>query len=241
VQARGRRAIALLALALGISALAIIATRPAVASSVATTVTHIQAHLGPGLAMTGIYLEETGIPMPVPSEINIGYLGKRVGGNPVGLIAAWLGLTALVVLGATNLFAASRRWGPRLAAGRIGAILHLTPERMQRAQRWFRRWGPLAIVISRYVPGLRWAMAVACGTLGVSYPTFWLSTAIAASVWVGGLLVLGVTIGGSVGDVIAQHPWVILLLPLPASVVIVTAALRTAFVRKSVSDSVVSS
>jgi membrane protein DedA with SNARE-associated domain len=84
-------------------------------------------------------------------------------------------------------------------------------------------------------------MAVACGTLGVSYPTFWLSTAIAASVWVGGLLALGVTIGGSVGDVIAQHPWVILLLPLPASVVIVTAALRTAFVRKSVSDSVVSS
>jgi membrane protein DedA with SNARE-associated domain len=188
--------------------------------------------------MTGIYLEETGIPMPVPSEINIGYLGQRVGGNPVGLAAAWLGLTALVVLGATNLFAASRRWGPGLAAGRLGAILHLTPERMRRAQRWFERWGPLAIVISRYVPGLRWAMAVACGTLGVGYPTFWVSTAIAASVWVGGLLVLGLTVGRSVGDVIANHPWVILLLPLPASVVIVTAALRGALAREPAGQSV---
>jgi len=234
-QGRRRRAITLLALALGVTALAVIATRPTVATSVATTATRVQAQLGPRLALTGIYLEETGIPMPVRSEINIGYLGRRARGNPVGLITAWLGLTALVVLGATNLFAASRRWGPRLAAGRLGAILHLTPDRMQRAQRWFRRWGPLAIVISRYIPGLRWAMAVACGTLGVSYPTFWLSTAIAASVWVGGLLVLGVTIGGSVGDVIAQHPWVILLLPLPASAVIASAALRTVFVRRSVS------
>jgi membrane protein DedA with SNARE-associated domain len=109
---------------------------------------------------------------------------------------------------------------------------------MRRAQRWFERWGPLAIVISRYVPGLRWAMAVACGTLGVGYPTFWVSTAIAASVWVGGLLVLGLTVGRSVGDVIANHPWVILLLPLPASVVIVTAALRGALAREPAGQSV---
>ena len=224
-----RRAVAVVTLALAAVAVAIVATRPAVASGIAATAARVQTHLGPELAMVGIYLEESGVPMPVPSEISIGYLGQRVGGNPLGLVAAWLGLTALVVLGATNLFAASRRWGPRLAAGRVGVILHLTPDRLQRAQRWFRRWGPLAIVIARYVPGLRWAMAVACGTLGVGYPTFWISTAIAASVWVGGLLVLGVTVGGSVGQIIAQHPWVLLLLPVPASVVIATAVVRGAF------------
>src|SRR5207253_11082079 len=101
----------------------------------------------------------------VHAAINTGHGGRRAGGNHVGRITAWLGLTALVALGATNLFAASRRCGPRLAADRLRAILHLTPDRMQRAQRWFRRWGPLAIVISRYIPGLRWEMAVACGPL----------------------------------------------------------------------------
>ena len=232
-----RTAVVVVTLALAAVAVAFVATRPAVASGIAATAARVQTHLGPELAMAGIYLEETGVPMPVPSEISIGYLGQRVGGNVLGLVGAWIGLTALVVLGATNLFAASRRWGPRLAAGRVGAMLHLTPDRLRRAQRWFRRWGPLAIIISRYVPGLRWAMAVACGTLGVGYPTFWVSTAIAASVWVGGLLVLGVTVGGSVGQIIAQHPWVILLLPLPASVVIATAALRGAFIDRKLSDS----
>ena len=80
-QGRRRRAITLLALALGVTALAVIATRPTVATSVAMTATRVQAQLGPGLAMTGIYLEETGIPMPVPSEINIGCRDCAIGEN----------------------------------------------------------------------------------------------------------------------------------------------------------------
>jgi membrane protein DedA with SNARE-associated domain len=183
--------------------------------------------VGPALAVAGIYLEETGVPMPVPSEVSLGYLGHHLAGNPPALIAAWLGLTALVVAGATNLFAASRRWGPGLAAGRLGMILHLTPRRLQTAQRWVRRWGPLAIVVSRYVPGLRWAMAVSCGTLGVSYRTFWISSGISALIWTGGLLALGLTIGDAVARVVAEHLWVVLLLPLPAVTVIATWLIRT--------------
>jgi membrane protein DedA with SNARE-associated domain len=86
----------------------------------------------------------------------------------------------------------------------------------------------LAIIVSRYVPGLRWAMAVACGTLGVEYRTFWLSSAISASIWVGGLLLLGVTAGQAVGAVMAAHPWLLLLLPVPAVSVIVSQLIRMA-------------
>lgn len=193
------------------------------AAGVATTL-----RIGPALATAGIYLEESGIPMPVPSEVSLGYLGHLLAGNPAAVIAAWLGLTLLVVAGATNLFAASRRWGPGLATGRLGTMLHLTPHRLQTAQRWFRRWGPLALVVSRFVPGLRWAMAMACGTLGVSYRAFWLSSAISASIWTGGLLVLGLTVGDAAGRIIAGHPWVILLFPLPAITVLATWAVRSA-------------
>lgn len=168
------------------------------------------------LMLAGIYLEESGVPMPVPSEVSITYLAHRLQSNPVALVATWLGLTALIVLGSTNLFAASRRFGPRLIKGRAGRILHMTPDRLRRAQRWFRRWGPLAIVVARFVPGLRWAMAVACGTLGVSYRTFWVSTTVSALIWIGGLLLVGVTLGDWVASLIATHPWLLLLLPLPA-------------------------
>jgi membrane protein DedA with SNARE-associated domain len=179
----------------------------------------------------GIYLEESGVPMPVPSEMSITFLAHRLTSNPPALVATWLVLTALVVLGSTNLFAASRRWGPRLTSGRVGTILHLTPARLHRAHRWFERWGPLAIVVSRYVPGLRWAMAIACGTLGVTYRTFWLSTAVSASIWIGGLLLLGVTAGDAVGRVIAAQPWVLLLLPLPAACVLAAFVARLALSR----------
>lgn len=182
------------------------------------------------LIVAGAYLEESGLPMPVPSEVSITYLAHRLTGNPLAFVATWLALTALIVLGSTNLFAASRHFGPRLVFGRAGAILHLTPCRLDRAHRWFRRWGPLAIVVSRFVPGLRWAMEVACGTLQVSYRTFWLSTALAAALWIGGLLTLGVTVGETAAGLIAAHPWLLLALPLPALAVVASmvASVRAA-------------
>jgi membrane protein DedA with SNARE-associated domain len=207
--------------------------QPGFAANVTAVEAGIQQKVGVELAIAGIYLEESGVPLPMPSEVSIGYLGQRINRNPLALFAAWLGLTALIVLGSTNLFAASRRFGPRLISGRLGTALHLTPSAVARAQRWFARWGPLAIGVSRYVPGLRWGMAVACGTLAVSYRTFWVSTAISASIWAGGLLTLGVTLGDAVGRVIADHVWLGLLLPLPAAVVVTTGLIRLVVMRRS--------
>jgi membrane protein DedA with SNARE-associated domain len=188
--------------------------------------TAVQQRVGAEIAVAGIYLEESGIPMPLPSEVSLGYLGQRLGNNPLALFATWLGLTALIVLGSTNLFMASRKLGPRLISSRIGTALHLTPSRVGRAQSWIRHWGPLAIGVSRYVPGLRWAMAVACGTLGVGYRTFWFSTTVSAAVWAGVMLTLGVTVGDTVGRAIMTHAWIGLLLPLPAAAMVTAGLVR---------------
>ena len=205
---------------------AVAVTHPGLATREIALEAGIQQKIGVELAVAGVYLEESGIPMPVPSEVGIGYLGQRVTVSPVALGATWFGLTLLIVLGSTNLYAASRRFGPALLGGRLGRALHLTPSGVARAQRWLQRWGPLAIGLSRYLPGLRWGMAVACGTLGVGYRTFWLSTAISAAVWAGGLLTLGVTVGDAVGRVLGEHAWIGLLLPLPAVAVLSTGLVR---------------
>jgi membrane protein DedA with SNARE-associated domain len=226
-----------LALAVLATGLIIAAMHPDLASGVVAVENRIQYQAGVQLALAGIYLEESGLPMPVPSEVSVGYLGQRITGNPVALFASWLGLTVLIVLGSTNLFLASRRFGQRLLTSRLGSALHLTPSRVARAQSWFGRWGPLAIGVSRYVPGLRWAMAVACGILGVSYRTFWLSTAISAGLWAAVMLTLGVTVGDAVGQAIMAHAWIGLLLPLPAAIVLTTALVRL-FVRRRAVTSV---
>jgi membrane protein DedA with SNARE-associated domain len=199
----------------------------------------VQHQIGVEMALASIYLEESGLPMPVPSEVSLGYLGQRLGNNPLALVATWLGLTALIVLGSTNLFLASRKLGPRLITSRIGTAVHLTPSRVTRAQSWIRRWGPLAIGVSRYVPGLRWAMAVACGTLGVGYRTFWFSTAVSAAIWAGVMLTLGVTVGDAVGHAIITHAWIGLLLPLPAAAVVTAGLVRLLALRRAAASTVV--
>ncbi len=215
----------------------IVATiHPDIAKGVAAAEGTLQHQIGIEIAIAGIYLEESGLPVPVPSEVSVGYLGQRLSASPLTLFVSWVGLSILIVLGSTNLFAASRRFGPRLITGRIGTALHLTPSGVARAQSWFARWGPLAIAVARYVPGLRWAMAVACGTLGVSYRTFWLSTAISASIWAGILLTLGVTVGGAAGRVIAEHALLGLLLPLPAAIVLTTGLVRLLVRRQAVAS-----
>ncbi len=221
-----RRVTVSLALGLIVAGGVALAAQPGLATRVMAAEAQVQQTVGVEFAIAGIYLEESGIPMPVPSEVSVGYLGQHVDGDLLTLVAAWLGLTALIVLGSTNLFAASRRFGPKLVSGRIGAALHLTPSVVARAQRWFDRWGPLAIALSRYVPGLRWGMAVACGTLGVRYRTFWVSTAISASIWAGVFLTVGFTVGNAAGHVIAEHAWMGLLLPLPALAVVTAGVAR---------------
>jgi membrane protein DedA with SNARE-associated domain len=214
-----------------------VVAQPGFAGSVTALEAGIQEKIGVELAVAGIYLEESSIPMPVPSELAIGYLGKRLSANPLALAATWMGLTLLIVLGSTNLFAASRRFGPRLIEGRLGRALHLTPSGLGRAQRWFDRWGPLAIGVSRYIPGLRWGMAVACGTMRVNYRTFWLSTAISASIWAGGLLTLGFALGDAAGRVIAEHAWMGLLLPLPATAVVTAGFVRLVVIKGRATNS----
>jgi membrane protein DedA with SNARE-associated domain len=227
-----------LGLALGVLAIGLIVavTHPDLANGVVALENRIQHQSGVQIAIAGIYLEESGLPMPVPSEVSVGYLGQRLTANPLALLASWLGLTVLIVLGSTNLFLASRRFGQRLLTGRLGTMLHLTPSRVARAQSWFGRWGPLAIGVSRYVPGLRWAMAAACGILGVGYRTFWFSTAISAALWAAVMLTLGVTVGDAVGQTIMAHAWIGLLLPLPAATVLTTGLVRLFVWRRAVTS-----
>jgi membrane-associated protein len=150
---------------------------------------------GPLAAVGLLYLEESGVPMPVPGDFFVMYLGYRVAGDWMSGILAWLALTMAVVLGSINLYWISRRWGRRLVAGRAGAIMHLTPGRIERAERWFGRWGPWALIIGRHVPGFRVPITVAAGTFNVRFRTFALCVGISTATWSAFFLLIGNLLG----------------------------------------------
>jgi membrane protein DedA with SNARE-associated domain len=142
-----------------------------------------------------LYIEESGVPLPAPGDVFVMYVGAHVPRNLPSWIIAWLGLIGVVVLGATNLFFISKRFGRRLAEGRFAEVVHLSPERLKRAEQWFQRYGVIAIIFGRHIPGFRIPITVAAGVLRVSYPIFAASVAMSTAIWAGVVIIIGINFG----------------------------------------------
>jgi membrane protein DedA with SNARE-associated domain len=142
-----------------------------------------------------LYIEESGIPLPAPGDVFVMYVGAHVPRNLASWVTAWLGLIGVVVLGATNLFFISRKFGRRLAESRYAEAVHLSPARLQKAEDWFKRYGVVAIIFGRHIPGFRVPITVAAGALKVSYPVFAASVAVSTAIWAGVVMAIGVNFG----------------------------------------------
>ena len=180
-------------------------------------------HLAPfGL----LYVEESGVPMPLPGDVFVMYVGRFLPHSPLAWIGAWAALVLVVVLGASNLFWISRRLGRDLPDHRLGRFLHVTRPRISRAQGWFDRWGPAALIFGRHIPGFRVPLTVAAGVVGVTFPIFALSVAISTAIWVGAFLFIGVSFGGRLEQLIRLHRETYLILPALIALVFVVYAVR---------------
>ena len=177
----------------------------------------------PGFAL--LYLEESGVPLPAPGDVFVMYVGTRVPHHLAAWIAAWFGLILAVVLGATNLYLLSRRWGRRLAESQYAEYVHLSHERLIKAEAWFKRYGVLAIIFGRHIPGFRIPITVACGVFRVPYRVFAPCVAVSTAIWAGVVLTLGVLYGPHLEALLRAHTslyfvWGALVLALVVSVFI---------------------
>ena len=166
---------------------------------------------GAAACLALIYVEESGIPLPVPGDFYVGFMGKLFAASLPSLVGAWLGIVAVVVAGASNLYWISRRWGPALIRQPlVGGLLGLEERRLARASQWFERWGALAIIFGRHLPGFRIPITVIAATLGVPYRVFAPSVAVSSAIWAAVGLWLGATLGSSIGSILARNAWIYL-------------------------------
>jgi membrane protein DedA with SNARE-associated domain len=175
-----------------------------------------------------IYIEESGVPLFIPGDGFLLYVGHRLPFNFPILFAAWVGFTLAVTLGATNLYLLARRYGRRLLDHRIAKFLHLTPARLDRAEVWFKRWGPWTLIFGRHILGFRVPLTVAAGLLKLPYGIFAISVAISSAAWAGAFLLLGAFFGDSVERSIRSNPYLYAGVSVGVIVLIVAVAVSRA-------------
>jgi membrane protein DedA with SNARE-associated domain len=162
---------------------------------------------GAGASLLLLYVEESGVPMPVPGDVFVIYLGVLTHGSIAKWLLAWVAVVLVAVLGSSNLYLLARRFGPRLVNTRLGALLRVDERRRRRAERWFGRWGVLAIIFGRHIPGFRIPISVVAGVLGFPYRAFAPSVAVSTAVWSGTWLWLGARYGASVAGFFTRNHW----------------------------------
>jgi membrane protein DedA with SNARE-associated domain len=134
------------------------------------------------LAVTGLVLiEDFGV--PVPGETILILASVYAGTGRLNIALVFLCGFVGAVLG-DNIGFAIGHFGGRRLIDRYGRYIFLTPERIDKATRFFDRHGGKIIIIARFVEGLRQANGIIAGTAGIHWARFLLFNAIGAALWV---------------------------------------------------------
>lgn len=136
--------------------------------------------------------------LPVGGELTMLYGGVLAAGvvagadlslfglHPQDGLQAYLAVVAAGTLG--YLLGALAGWligarGGEPLLERHGRWLHLSPERLAKAQRWFDRFGARAVFLGRLTPLVRSFISVPAGVFRSPLPSYTLLTAVGNGIW----------------------------------------------------------
>lgn len=163
-----------------------------VTDSLVTLATHIVRDLGyAGVMLLTMTSGVIGVPGSEPTML---FAGFNVSEGHLTL----LGIIVFGVLGdmvGASIAYAIGYFGERELVERHGNKLHISRRRLERAHRWFERYGAPVIVVSRWIPFARAAFPYAAGVARMPFRRFFVFAAIGSVVWISALSVLGNAVG----------------------------------------------
>jgi membrane protein DedA with SNARE-associated domain/uncharacterized tellurite resistance protein B-like protein len=132
----------------------------------------------------------------VPSDVAIlGVASLLVRDGPLDPGLLWGAATIGNTIGALIPWAIARRFGPRLAQGRLGKRL-LPPDTVSLVEREYLRFGLPGIFLCRLIPGVRFIVAPFAGLVGIGPVRTIVPLGLAAMLWYGLIVGGGWLIGG---------------------------------------------
>ena len=152
------------------------------------------ARYGYTVVFLGVFLENTGLPVPGETALLAGAALAKFG----RLSLVWVILTAIggAILGDNLGFLIGRRGGRRLAV-RHGPKIGLTAKRLAQFDAFFLRHGAKTVFLARFITGLRVFGAMLAGASGLQWGRFLVYNATGAVVWSTAVGVAGYTLAYS--------------------------------------------
>jgi membrane protein DedA with SNARE-associated domain len=202
-----------------------VAPVPAIFSGLGDWVTDIVERLG-YVGIAGLIALENVVP-PIPSEIILplaGYMAER--GDfwvPGVVLAATIGsLVGALVLYTLGALLGDLRLHQLVL--RFGRYVGVHTHDLDRANSWFDRYGPIAVLICRLVPVIRSFVSIPAGIRRMPLGRFLLLTAIGSAIWNSVLIGFGWVLGDNwerVGDVVSILSYVVVAIAAVAVIAFV--------------------
>ena len=177
----------------------------------------ISAHFESQVASHGVYavflLMAIDAVFPAASEIVMLYAGAVAAGvfasaHGISVFGARVGFGAgafvvLALAGTLGYLAGSLagwaigRWGGRPLLERRGSWFHLSAAKLDRAARWFERWGNLGVALGRITPIVRSFVSIPAGIFEMPLAPYTILTALGSAVWAFAIAGAGYGLGAS--------------------------------------------
>lgn len=148
-----------------------------------------------GYAAVAVLMFVENVFPPIPSEPALLLAGAGVHDGTLTFAGVLVAATVGSVLGSIALYALAY-FGGRPLLERHGRLLRVSPTDLERAERWFDRWGPWLVLGARVVPLARSLVSLPAGVVRMKFWLFVTLTTIGSLVWNTAI----VSAGWAVGD-----------------------------------------
>ncbi|MBI3359913.1 MAG: DedA family protein, partial [Chloroflexi bacterium] len=152
------------------------------------------AHYGLLAIFAVMLFKETGLPVPVPSDLIMITAGAQAATGTYTLLELLIAIEIAMLVGGSAQFWIARGAG-RQFIYRLGRFVGLTAERLDRAMAALQQRGPLAVFVGLNVPGARAGIIPAAGLAGLTYSAFAPAMIGGSSVFYGWHVALGFLAG----------------------------------------------
>lgn len=174
-----------------------------VVASISESLVNATSHFVRDAGLPGIFLlmAVSSACIPIPSEVVMLFAGFAVADPAQSHAHHHLTMTGIVLAGLIGTMAGSwiayavGRGGRLELFERHGAKVHMGPAQIQRADRWFRRYGEAAVLFGRMVPLVRAFVSLPAGVARMPLLRFTVFSLIGALPWVLALAFAGHALG----------------------------------------------